>query len=157
MADEFEVKGLKELDEKLDGLAADMQWKILRTAGNNAMKPVLDDMKNNAPVGLSDEATGKRDKRGIGHLRNETKRWSQNGKKTGIGWIHVGYRSRTHVWQPKNSEYQFQIAQILEEGTDKIAPRGWMRRAMDNNVNTILKRLTIALQKRIAKFEKTGK
>ena len=28
---------------------------------------------------------------------------------------------------------------------------------VDNNVNTILKRLTIALQKRIAKFEKTGK
>ena len=148
MTDDFEVKGLKELDEKLDGLAADMQWKILKSAGMNATKPLLDEVKATTPRATDDKAIAAREKKGRKPLHEVMRRWSESGEKgeDDIGWIHVGHRSKKHWW-----------AVMLEEGTDKIAPRGWMRRAMDNNVNTILKRLTIALQKRIAKFEKTGK
>lgn len=149
MTDEFEVKGLAELDAKLDGLAAEMQWKILKNAGMNAMKPVLDEMKNQAPRASSSPAVARREKRGIKPLHEVTKRWSEAGDKgeaDGIGYIHVGYRSKKHWW-----------VRLLEEGTEKIAPIGWMRRAMDNNVNTVLQRFTNQLQKRIAKFEKTGK
>lgn len=149
MSNQFEVKGLAELDAKLDGLAADMQGKILRNAGMYATKPVLDEMKATAPRASTDSAAARREKRGIKPLAEVTKRWGERGDqgdKDGIFWIHVGYRSKKHWW-----------ARLLEEGTEHISPRGWMRRAMDNNVNNVITRLTKQLQKRIEKFEKTGK
>lgn len=148
MADEFDVKGLKELDAALDGLAADMQWKILKSAAMNATKPLLDEVKATTPRAENDSAVAAREKKARKPLHEVMRRWSESGEKgeDDLGWIHIGHRSKKHWW-----------ASLLEEGTDKIAPRGWMRRAMDNNINTILQRFVVALQKRIAKFEKTGK
>lgn len=149
MADGIEIKGLAELDAKLHGLEKDASWKILRNAGTQAMKPVLDDMKANAPRASTDKAVAQREKRGIKPLHEITKRWSERGDKKGnddIGYVNVGYRSKAHWW-----------ARLLEEGTESIAPKGWIRRAMDSNVATVLDRFQRTLAKRIAKFEKTGK
>lgn len=146
MAEEFEIAGLAELDEKLGKMSAEMGYKVLRSAGMNATKPLLDEMRATAPSASSEEAIAKREKRGILPLADVTRRWSEKPNDEHSCQIHVGYRSKDHWW-----------AGMLELGTQHIAPVGWMRRAAENNVELMLSRLKKSLGKRLERYEKTGK
>ncbi len=50
MSEQWQVEGLAELEKKLVQIGAEMGYPILRQASRAAMKPVKEQMKQNAPV-----------------------------------------------------------------------------------------------------------
>lgn len=80
-----EIKGLKEMDEALRGLGAELGAKTLRGALRDAAKPLEDFMQSNAPISDSPrtftDANGQRQSVLPGYLKSKIKRRTMLNKK----------------------------------------------------------------------------
>ncbi|MFS1539315.1 MAG: HK97-gp10 family putative phage morphogenesis protein [Candidatus Phlomobacter fragariae] len=121
----LEVKGLRELEYELNKLGEEITTKILRKAGREVMKPVLDDMK--AHVGF--DVTSQRE-----HMRESIKirttdRMNEENTQT-VMTVRVG-PSKKHVMKARAQEF----------GTVKQIPHPFIRPALDFNRQFVLNTL----------------
>lgn len=99
--------GVKEVDEKLRRLPLEFQHKIMLSVHHQAAKPMVEEIKQNAPVGRTGNL-----KKSIGSVSLGTP------KRTGeIGAVIVGARMR--------SGYKGYHAHLVEFGTKPRKPGGW--------------------------------
>jgi HK97 gp10 family phage protein len=136
----IELKGLKELEEKLVKLGAVAGQKVLRKAGRKAMKPVLDEAKRLAPVsddggphlrdaidivvknagdGDTISTSGIRIKK----LPAKVRRFLKAMRKRGVALAHPSPRRYWH---------------LVEFGTRHSRAQPFIRPAFDSNVRTVL-------------------
>lgn len=128
------ITGLKELGEALKRLSEELQVKILREAGKEAMKPVLDDMK--AHAGYDNTSSGE-------HMRDSITIRSTRSKKTnGAVMITVG---------PSKKHHMKALAQ--EIGTVKQVAKPFIRPALDYNKQAVLKTLVTEIRDAIRRFK----
>ncbi|PAV05425.1 hypothetical protein CBG25_06425 [Arsenophonus sp. ENCA] len=136
MRNRVEVKGLSDLESALKKLGDDVAVKVLRKAGSEAMKPVLDDMKSNSGYdGLSKKE----------HMRDSIKIRTQsrlNDNKTQtVVTVRVG-PSKQHAMKARAQEF----------GTVKQIARPFIRPALDYHREFILNALALELRASIGKY-----
>jgi HK97 gp10 family phage protein len=127
MLSSMEIKGLKELDKALAGLGAVAGGRALVAALKDATEPVYDHMEANAPDDSGDLKGG---------IKKSAKKGKGNGKTSAK--VSVG----THK---KN----FHAAIASEFGTEKQAPRPFIRLALEKNWQKSASIFSYALKKRI--------
>lgn len=129
----MKVEGLKDLERALIALGEKVGTKVLRDAGKEALKPVLEDMKANA--GFDSSSTDE-------HMRDSIKiRSTSNPKKTSsVVSLSVG---------PSKKHRMKAIAQ--EVGTIKQSPKAFIRPALDYNKNKVLRILAVEIKDGIEK------
>lgn len=128
-----ELKGIEELNKKLEGVAYDVKYKSGRFALRKAAQYVRDQAKENAQ-GLNDPSTGRK------IADNIAERW--NGrlyKRTGDLGFRVGVLQGAIL--PKKGEKPEEGKggptphwRLLEFGTEKMAARPFLRRALEANI-----------------------
>ena len=124
----MEVKGLDELERQLTALGEKVATKVLRDAGREALKVVQEDMKQHA--GFDETSTGE-------HMRDSIKIRSSTGKARGntVVTLRVG---------PSKQHHMKALAQEL--GTVKQVAAPFIRPALDYNVQTVLRDLTVEIR-----------
>ncbi|MGJ3290126.1 HK97-gp10 family putative phage morphogenesis protein [Klebsiella michiganensis] len=124
----MEVKGLDELERQLTALGEKVATKVLRDAGREALKVVLEDMKQHA--GFDETSTGE-------HMRDSIKIRSSTGKARGntVVTLRVGPSKQHHI-----------KALAQELGTVKQVAAPFIRPALDYNVQTVLRVLTVEIR-----------
>lgn len=124
----MEVKGLDELERQLIALGEKVGTKILRDAGREALKVVEEDMRQHA--GFDETSTGQ-------HMRDSIKIRSSTRKAKGnaVVTLRVG---------PSKQHYMKTLAQ--EFGTVKQVSDPFIRPALDYNVQTVLRVLTVEIR-----------
>ncbi len=133
------IEGLKELEDGLLTLELDVAHKQLKNALMYATKPMVDEIKETTPFDESEDRPEEK-----ARLRDAVKR--KSSKKGGelSAEVGVGVFSRSLAY----------VAAFLELGTKHIAPRKWIQKAADRNVNKAINRFMDKLAKNI---EKAGK
>ncbi|MGV7962036.1 HK97 gp10 family phage protein [Photorhabdus tasmaniensis] len=129
-----EVSGLAELGRKLNELDAELQTKILRSAGKAAMEVVKEDMQRHA--GYDKNSPGP-------HMRDDIKIRSSQAKKYQGVMITVG---------PTKQHYMKALAQ--EIGTIKQVPNPFIRPALDYNKSAVLKTLAVEIRDALSRYSK---
>ncbi|HHR0987895.1 TPA: HK97-gp10 family putative phage morphogenesis protein [Klebsiella oxytoca] len=124
----MEVKGLDELERQLTALGEKVATKVLRDAGREALKVVQEDMKQHA--GFDETSTGE-------HMRDSIKIRSSTGKARGntVVTLRVGPSKQHHI-----------KALAQELGTVKQVAAPFIRPALDYNVQTVLRVLTVEIR-----------
>ncbi len=124
----MEVKGLDELERQLTALGEKVTTKVLRDAGREALKVVQEDMKQHA--GFDETSTGE-------HMRDSIKIRSSTRKARGntVVTLRVG---------PSKKHHMKVLAQ--EVGTVKQVAAPFIRPALDYNVQTVLRVLTVEIR-----------
>lgn len=138
MAEKFEVEGLKELEKKLLSLGAQMGVKTLRSAGRQAMKPVLETAKQTVNVDTGD-------------LQSALAISAKKGKgKTAIN-INVGVTKKkaTKKQGGKTFVNVNQKAIALEYGTSKQKADPFLIPALEQNARKVLATFKTELAKKI--------
>lgn len=128
-----ELKGVEELNKKLESVAYDVKYRGGRFALRKAAQFVRDQAKQNAE-GLNDPKTGRK------ISDNIAERW--NGrlfKRTGDLGFRVGVLQGAVL--PKKGETPNESAggptphwRLLEFGTEKMRAHPFMRRALESNI-----------------------
>ncbi|WP_391528489.1 HK97-gp10 family putative phage morphogenesis protein [Photorhabdus akhurstii] len=130
-----EVKGLAELGRKLQELDTELQTKILRTAGKEAMEVVKEDMQRHA--GYDKNSPGP-------HMRDDIKIRSSKAKK---------YRDGVMITVAPTKKHRMKaIAQ--EFGTVKQIAAPFIRPALDYNRSAVLKTLTAEIRDALSSYSK---
>jgi HK97 gp10 family phage protein len=127
MLSSMNVKGLADLDKALAGLGASAGGRALVAALKDAADPVYDQMKANAPEASGDLKDG---------IKKRAKKGKGNGKTSAK--VSVG----TH-------KKHFHAALAAEFGTDRQAPKPFIRFALKNNWQKSASIFSYALKKRI--------
>lgn len=124
----MEVKGLDELERQLIALGEKVGTKILRDAGRESLKVVEEDMRQHA--GFDDASTNE-------HMRESIKIRSSTRKSRGntVVTLRVG---------PSKKHHMKALAQ--EFGTVKQVADPFIRPALDYNVQTVLRVLTVEIR-----------
>ena len=135
------VKGLAELDRKLNKLSAEMAAKSLRQSTGIAAQAIVDEARVRIPEGSQGHVTYKG-------------RWVEGGfakqsiaKRTrledGVAIAQVGVRQEA-----------FYAVQFVELGTTKMSPRPWLVPALEAAQDKSIDRLKTALERKIKKLAK---
>jgi HK97 gp10 family phage protein len=127
MLSSMETKGLKELDKALAGLGAVAGGRALVAALKDSADPVYDHMKANALEASGDLKDG---------IKKRAKKGKGNGKTSAR--VSVG----TH-------KKHFHAAIAAEFGTEKQAPKPFIRLALEKNWQKSVSIFSYALKKRI--------
>lgn len=124
----MEVKGLDELERQLIALGEKVGTKILRDAGQEALKVVEEDMRQHA--GFDETSPGQ-------HMRDTIKirTSTRNARGNAVVTLRVG---------PSRKHHMKALAQ--EFGTVKQVADPFIRPALDYNVQTILRVLTVEIR-----------
>lgn len=124
----MEVKGLDELERQLMALGEKVATKVLRDAGREALKVVEEDMKQHA--GFDETSAGP-------HMRDSIKIRSstRKGKGNAVVTLRVG---------PSKQHHMKALAQ--EFGTVKQVADPFIRPALDYNLQTVLRVLTVEIE-----------
>lgn len=140
MPDNFEVKGLRELEKKLIMLGATVAKKTLSAAGRQAMKPVLATARNTVPVDT-------------GSLKSALAISSRKGKGKSVVNINVGATKKRALKSQSGAVIvganQKAIAQ--EYGTSKQKARPFLRPALTSNAAKVVVIFRKELKQRIEK------
>lgn len=134
--DRWEVSGLDELERKLTKLGAEMGWPVLRIACREAMKPVKQQMQQNAPFNEDpkrEEGPHMRDKISLTTRKKGSKRSKNTAAVTRVG--------------PTKQHSQKAIA--AEYGTAKQSPTPFMRNSLFDNRHQVVSRFTQVLRARL--------
>lgn len=125
---QMEVKGLDELERQLMALGEKVATKVLRDAGREALKVVEEDMKQHA--GFDETSAGP-------HMRDSIKIRSstRKGKGNAVVTLRVG---------PSKQHHMKALAQEL--GTVKQVADPFIRPALDYNLQTVLRVLTVEIR-----------
>lgn len=143
MAEEI-IEGLDELEKAIKKLEVESGGKALRNALMYASKPMLDDMKANAPIDESEERANNKRKQNRKHIAEVIKRRSKKADGKYAAQVGVGVFSKSLAY----------IAAFLHYGTKHSAPNTWMQQAADRNVDTAINRFKDKLRKNIEKATK---
>lgn len=136
MIDKIEVQGLAELEKKLTMLGADMGWPVLRVACREAMKPVKQQMQQNAPFDEDpnrEEGPHMRDK-----VSMTTRKGGSRSSKNTAAVTRVG---------PTKPHSQKAIA--AEYGTEKQVAEPFMRPSLFDNRHTVVNKFTEVLRAKL--------
>lgn len=147
MADDFDIQGLRELDNALGDLGQVVGIKVLRSAGRTAMKPVL----TSAQQGINKDTGDAHDALAIS---------ARVGKDKSSVTISVGATKKKATKKQGGKTFvnvnQKVIAQ--EFGTRKQVAEPFLGPALENNVVLVLITFKTELETRIEKaFKKAGK
>ena len=128
MSDSFEVAGLKELNDKLIALGAEVASKTLRSAGRQAMKPVL-----NAAISRVSVDSG--DLRASLAIRAS----KGKGKKT-AAIISVGAHRKKYSKKQGGGKIVRGNAKVLalEYGNSRQKAAPFLRPALEQNVEAVI-------------------
>jgi len=137
-----QVKGLKDLERKLNKLQHNVRGKALRNATNQAMLPVLRSARTYAPVGTEPHKTYKGRWVFPGHLQRSVRRRSRLSRDKNAAYSMVGVKPEA-----------FYGVQFVEIGTKYISgnKHKWLRPAMQDNQRAILRLLKEKLKHQIDK------
>lgn len=140
MAETFEVEGLRELEQKLLKLGGKVGVKLLRQAGREAMKPVLQDAIRGANVDTGD-------------LRQSMQIGTTKGKKDAVVNINVGPIRKRALKSQGGREFSRTNAKAIaqEYGTKRQKADPFLRPALQRNANKVLRIFKKALMERIEK------
>ncbi|MDP3650901.1 MAG: HK97 gp10 family phage protein [Rhodoferax sp.] len=144
------VKGLKELQAFLDQLPAKMEANIMRAALRQGAKVVLSEAKGNVPIKTGALKAGLRistnSRRGV-----VTAKIKAGGKHAHIAkWLEYGVAA--HFIKPKKAKSLF-FAGLMRDGVDHpgIAPKPFLRPALDSQSQAALLAVGEAIKKRLTK------
>ena len=155
MAELFKIAGARELDKVLEKLPRKMGEKVLRTALMAASKPMLDEMKRDAPVRSGESAkrfrAGAKKGRLPGFLRASIRRRVIKSKDSLAATVLVG-------------AFGVFYAHMVEFGTKHSRAQPFVRPAFDGNaagaIGTMGKKLGEQIEKETLKlagsFAKSG-
>ncbi|WP_194709595.1 HK97-gp10 family putative phage morphogenesis protein [Vibrio parahaemolyticus] len=136
MIDNIEVQGLAELEKQLTKLGAEMGWPVLRVACREAMKPVKQQMQQNAPFNEDpkrEEGPHMRDKISLTTRKKGSKRSKSTAAVTRVG--------------PTKQHSQKAIA--AEYGTTKQSPTPFMRNALFDNRHQVVNKFKQVLRAKL--------
>jgi len=144
MSDTFEVKGLKELNDKLIALESETASKVLRSAGRQAMKPVLNAAINKVSVDSGDLRASLAIRASKG-----------KGKKT-AAVISVGAHKKKYSKKEGGGKIVRANAKViaLEYGNRRQKAEPFLRPALESNVGAVLESFKAQLAAKIAKATK---
>ncbi|CTQ14950.1 TPA: HK97 gp10 family phage protein [Klebsiella pneumoniae] len=125
----MEVKGLDELERQLMALGEKVATKVLRDAGREALKVVEEDMKQHA--GFDETSVGP-------HMRDSIKIRSRKGS--------AKYQSTVITLRVGPSKQHHMKALAQEFGTVKQVADPFIRPALDYNLQTVLRVLTVEIR-----------
>jgi HK97 gp10 family phage protein len=143
MAKNFEIEGLKELEKALLDLGPELGFKTLRSAGREAMKPVLASAQKNVHVDSGDT----HDALAIS---------AKKGKGNTSVFINVG-ATKTKATKKQGGRKFVNVNQKViaqEFGTKKQEADPFLRPALENNANKVLSGLKNSLADKIEKAAK---
>ncbi|MDP2505386.1 HK97-gp10 family putative phage morphogenesis protein [Oceanobacter sp. 3_MG-2023] len=142
--EQIEVTGLDELDAKFKEIDVITGQRILRGALMRASKPMQERMAETAPESTDPVYLGSnRKKKQKSSLKEGTKRWSEKANDEASATVNIGYRMKRHWY-----------AGLLEFGTKRVAPMGWMRRAADDLWQQVATDFGTILAKRFKNLER---
>lgn len=138
MATNFEVEGLKELEKALIGLGAELGVKTLRSAGREAMKPVL----AAAQIGVHFDTGDTLESLAISAAK---------GKGDTAVVINVGATKRKASKKEGGRKFVGVNQKIIaqEFGTKKQKPDPFLRPALEQNADQVLSIFKTSLAKKI--------
>lgn len=128
---EMKLRGFEALERALAKMGDENVLKILRGSLRKGAKVVLADAKERAPEGKT------------GDLREGLK----------IKTVHLNKSKKNIIVEIANTKSTY-YAKFLEFGTKHISARPFMRPALDNNKNEVLKITGQEINKRISRFFK---
>ncbi|HGJ5860315.1 MAG TPA: HK97-gp10 family putative phage morphogenesis protein [Arsenophonus nasoniae] len=133
---QVEVKGLSALEHELNKLGEALNSKILRQAGREVMKPVLEDMKAHAGFDATNPDEHMRDSIKI----RSTDRMNNVNTQT-VMTVRVG-PTKKHIMKARAQEF----------GTVKQIARPFIRPALDYNRQFVLNALAAAIRTGIENY-----
>jgi len=144
------VHGLQELDAKFAEIDVVTGQKFLRGSLMFAATPMHKQMKAETPVNTTAKHLKRKSKYGyIKHLDKRAVKWSKKADEKSSATVYVGFKKRAFL------AYILEYGATLQrKGKDigEITPRGWMRRAADQNWNEAVIRFKKALQRRLERL-----
>ncbi|UBX28471.1 HK97-gp10 family putative phage morphogenesis protein [Arsenophonus apicola] len=136
MRTRVEIKGLRELEYALKKLGDEIAVKVLRDAGREAMKPVLEDMKLHAGYNVLSNKEHMRDS-----IKIRTNSRINDNKTQTVVTIRVS-PSKQHAMKARFQEF----------GTVKQIARPFIRPALDYNRQFVLNTLTEEIRNSIENY-----
>lgn len=135
MRTRVEIKGLRELEYALKKLGDEIAVKVLRKAGSEAMKPVLEDMKMHAGYNVLSNKEHMRDS-----IKIRTNSRIKDKKTQTVVTVRVG-PSKQHAMKARAQEF----------GTVKQIARPFIRPALDYHrefiLNTLASEIRVSIEK----------
>lgn len=162
----WEVEGLDELDKKLTQLGAEIGIKALRKSARAAMKPVKEQMIQNAPfdegkstetyTGASKEEVAARSQ----HLKDKigitTKKLDRKGGRTNALSVRVG-PTKAHTQKAVAAEYGTSGKKHKNKSKGhKQAAKPFMRPALYDNKELVVRTMKTVLALEISKLVAKG-
>lgn len=140
----MKVDGLRELGEKFDGLSEEMQKRVARDATGVASGLVKKSAQAKAPV-----------RTGLLKSQIITKRIPPGqARSLGVTSMHiVTVRQGRKRRKGKNDKGSAPHAHLLEYGTVHMAPRPFLRPALDENVQASISAMASVLRAHLAKLK----
>lgn len=147
----FEIKGLKELDDVLKTFPEKVQRNAIKSACFAGAAVWRDGAKGRVPVRSDPPGPirmGRRSTHGRlpGYLRASIRVWLKRGKEGGPT-VTYGIGTRGYAFYGK----------FLEFGTSKMAARPWLRPTVDSLVGWATEAMRSRLQQRIERYVLKGK
>lgn len=133
---QVEVKGLSALEHELNKLGEAVTSKILRQAGREVMKPVLDDMKAHAGFDVNNPGEHMRDS-----IKIRTTDRMNNANTQTVMTVRVG-PTKKHIMKARAQEF----------GTVKQIARPFIRPALDYNRQFVLNALAAEIRAGIENY-----
>lgn len=150
MAEDFEVKGLDELYQRLEQLPVKLERNILRGAFRAGAKVIADEARRRAPVLQSMDP-----RRVFGALAKSV-RVMATGTRGGVvkGGVVAGGRSSVGRGKDKVQADAF-YAHFVEYGTQKMPPKPFMRPAIDGKTQACVDETARYIKDRVEAGEVT--
>lgn len=148
---DFDLKGLKELHDKLEELPRGLQRGVLKRAGTEALEPMADHARAIVPV---------REGALRASIRIESKTIRSASFRASYAAFKRGGGARPKMRRGEKGTIQVQVvsggraaphAVFVEMGTAKMPAEPFMRPAADSQANATIRRLADAIGKHLTK------
>ncbi|MGB2081901.1 MAG: HK97-gp10 family putative phage morphogenesis protein [Psychrobacter sp.] len=146
----FDVQGLRELEEKLEGLGNELAGKALYSALNVALTPVVKEAKQGALVASEPHKMG-----GVTvqpGLLADSIRKKRVPKREMVGELAQGAAVGVYIGKGRRQKLYPRYWHFIENGTSKMAATPFLRPAFDNNINVMIAKFSEKLAKNIDKY-----
>ena len=140
----FEVEGADDLRKKLSNLGDAASGRVIRSAANFAMTPVLKEARRNAPKGTRPHKTYKGRVVAPGFLRRNIVKKTKLSRDKSRAFASVS--ARGEAWYGRLIETGY-----TAKGGREMPARPWLRPAMLNNKGLVFDRYKSKLRERIKK------
>ncbi|WP_198333638.1 HK97-gp10 family putative phage morphogenesis protein [Psychrobacter namhaensis] len=144
------VQGLRELEEKLEGLTNELAGKALYSALNVALTPVVKEAKQGALVASEPHKMG-----GVTvqpGLLADSIRKKRVPKREMTGELAQGAAVGVYIGKGRRQKLYPRYWHFIENGTSKMAATPFLRPAFDNNINVMIAKFSEKLAKNIDKY-----